>query len=89
MANLKASQRELKKIKRNTERKKRFKTELKTVQKSAKKSILENSANVDVTVKHAISRIDSASSKGIIHKNAAARKKSRLMAFLNKLKGNK
>jgi len=86
MANLRASKRDIKKTKRNTERNKRFKTELKTVQKKAKKSITENSENVEVTVKMATSRIDSAVSKGIIHKNTAARRKSRIMSMLNKAK---
>ena len=34
-------------------------------------------------VRMAIKRIDMAASKGILHKNAAARKKSRLMAHIN------
>lgn len=89
MANLRASKRDIKKTKRNTERNKRFKTELKSVQKNAKKSITEKSDNVELSVKHATSRIDSAVSKGIIHKNTAARKKSRIMAQLNKSKAAK
>jgi small subunit ribosomal protein S20 len=36
-------------------------------------------------VRKAISQLDRAVSKGIIHKNNAARRKSRLMAHLNKL----
>ncbi len=35
-------------------------------------------------VKHAISTLDRVASKGVIHKNNAARRKSRLMAKLNK-----
>ena len=35
----------------------------------------------------AISKLDKAASKGIIHRNAAARKKSRLMARFNKAAG--
>lgn len=33
----------------------------------------------DEAVRQAVKRIDSAATKGVIHKNAAARKKSRLM----------
>jgi small subunit ribosomal protein S20 len=37
-------------------------------------------------VRKAISELDRAASKGVIHKNNAARRKSRLMARLNKMK---
>ena len=37
----------------------------------------------DADVTAAIKRIDSAAQKGVIHKNAAARKKSRLMKKVN------
>jgi small subunit ribosomal protein S20 len=37
----------------------------------------------DEAVRLAVKRIDMAASKGIIHKNAAARKKSRLMKKVN------
>jgi small subunit ribosomal protein S20 len=36
-------------------------------------------------VVRAISELDKAAAKGIIHKNQAARRKSRLMAKLNKI----
>jgi small subunit ribosomal protein S20 len=38
-------------------------------------------------IRQAISELDRASAKGVIHKNNAARRKSRLMAHLNELKG--
>ncbi len=41
--------------------------------------------NKDVILKNAISQIDKAVSKGILHKNNAARKKSRLTKRLNKV----
>jgi len=88
MANLRASKRDIKKTKRNTERNKRFKTELKTVQKKARVSIEQKDDSVEVSIKQATSRIDSAASKGIIHKNTAARKKSRMMSFFNKSKAS-
>jgi small subunit ribosomal protein S20 len=37
-------------------------------------------------VRQAISELDRAAAKGVIHKNNAARRKSRLMAHLNELK---
>lgn len=42
-----------------------------------------NTADKDAALRQAISVIDSAAAKGIIHKNNAARKKSRLNARVN------
>jgi len=55
------------------ERNKSVRSELKRRIKTATQS------GEDDDVRAAIKRIDSAVSKGVIHKNAAARKKSRLM----------
>lgn len=41
-------------------------------------------ADAQQSVQDAIRALDKAAAKGIIHKNAAARRKSRLMAALNK-----
>ena len=49
--------------------------------KSAESTIGEDSN--DVAVQAAIKKIDMAAQKGVIHKNAAARKKSRLMKKVN------
>lgn len=57
----------------------------KTQMKNAIKKVLnavkakESPENVDKLLKNAISTIDKAASKGVIHKNQAARRKSRLM----------
>ena len=44
--------------------------------------------DAEAAVAQAIRALDSAATKGVIHTNAAARKKSRLMAKLNALKGS-
>jgi small subunit ribosomal protein S20 len=59
------------------ERNKAVKSELKSRVKSAVKTIGDD-ANAEA-VRIAVKKIDSAASKGIIHKNTAARRKSRLM----------
>jgi small subunit ribosomal protein S20 len=41
---------------------------------------------VDDAVQNALQALDRAAEKGVIHKNAAARRKSRLMKALNKAK---
>jgi small subunit ribosomal protein S20 len=67
-------------IKRNRQNEKRrvrnkaVKSELKTRIKSAL-----NAGDDDKALAGAMSRIDKAASNGVIHKNAAARRKSRLM----------
>jgi small subunit ribosomal protein S20 len=59
------------------ERNKAVRSELKSRVKSALKSTGDDSN--DEAVRMAVKKIDSAASKGIIHKNTAARRKSRLM----------
>ncbi len=43
----------------------------------------------DAAILDAISALDKAAQKGVIHKNAAARRKSRLMAALNRARAAK
>ena len=57
---------------------------LKTVIKKADAAIVSNAADKDAVMKAAVSAIDSAKSKGVIHKNTAARKVSRLAKRANK-----
>ncbi|MGI2326531.1 30S ribosomal protein S20 [Planococcus sp. YIM B11945] len=47
--------------------------------KKADSAVLNNTENASDTVKAAIKQVEKAASKGLIHKNTAARKKSRLM----------
>ena len=60
------------------------KSNLKTVIKKADAAIVSNAADKDAAMKAAVSAIDSAMSKGVIHKNTAARKVSRLAKRANK-----
>ncbi|ANU12877.1 SSU ribosomal protein S20p [Planococcus halocryophilus Or1] len=47
--------------------------------KKAESALTNKDDNANDTVKVAIQQVEKASSKGLIHKNTAARKKSRLM----------
>lgn len=47
--------------------------------KKADQALLNNQENAGDSVKAAIKQVEKAASKGLIHKNTAARKKSRLM----------
>jgi small subunit ribosomal protein S20 len=62
---------------KRAERNKAAKSELKTRVKSATTSI--GTEHNDDAVRLAVKRLDMAASKGVIHKNQAARRKSRLM----------
>jgi small subunit ribosomal protein S20 len=76
-------------IKRNrqtivrTERNKAVRSELKTRTKNATVAATEGAENAAELVRAAQKRIDMAATKGVIHKNAAARRKSRLAKKLN------
>jgi small subunit ribosomal protein S20 len=62
---------------KRAERNKAVKSELKTRVKSASNAI--GSDTEDEAVRLAVKRLDMAAAKGVIHKNQAARRKSRLM----------
>jgi small subunit ribosomal protein S20 len=62
---------------KRAERNKAVKSELKTRVKTATVSIGTDGS--DEAVRLAVKRLDMAASKGVIHKNQAARRKSRLM----------
>jgi small subunit ribosomal protein S20 len=78
-------------IKRNKQnevrrlRNKAVRSELKTRIKSAVRAAEEGTEAAGDALQLAVTRLDKASSKGTIHKNQAARRKSRLMRRINKL----
>lgn len=61
------------------------KSAMRTAVKKAEAAISTNDAAVKETLVTAASKLDKAAAKGLIHKNAAARKKSRLMKKANSL----
>ena len=63
---------------------KEIKSNLKTVVKKANAAIAANAADKDAVVKVAVSTIAKAQSKGVVHKNTAARKISRMAKRANK-----
>jgi small subunit ribosomal protein S20 len=62
------------------ERNKAVRSELKSRAKSAVTAAEAGADDVDERLRAAIKRLDKAASKGVIHKNQAARRKSRLVA---------
>jgi small subunit ribosomal protein S20 len=81
MANIKSQKKRILTNAKRHERNKAVKAEVKTRTKHATESI--GTDDNEEAVRLAVKRIDMAASKGIIHKNAAARKKSRLMKKVN------
>lgn len=83
MANIKSQ------IKRNRqnelrhERNKAVRSELKTRTKSVLSAAQSGGEDAAELLRVAVQRLDKAAAKGIIHKNQAARRKSRLMRRLN------
>jgi small subunit ribosomal protein S20 len=80
-------------IKRNLQnekarvRNKAVRSELKTRVKAATVAAETGAENSTEALRLAVKRIDKAAAKGVIHKNAAARKKSRLVRRLAALAG--
>lgn len=86
MANIKSSKKRIKVAAKKAARNKPLRTKCKTFIKQADASIAEGDPQSAMeAVKRAISQLDNTADKGVIHKNNAARRKSRLMARYNKL----
>ncbi|MBQ2751175.1 MAG: 30S ribosomal protein S20 [Oscillospiraceae bacterium] len=85
MPNIKSAKKRVNVIATKTELNKAKKSALRTSVKKAELSLANGSENSAELVRAAIKTIDQAAAKGIIHSNAAARKKSALACKLNKI----
>ena len=86
MANIKSALKRIRSGERKRMRNKPVRTALKTYVKTAQTYINVNEADeAGEAVVRAISALDKAANKGIIHRNQAARRKARLMAKFNKI----
>lgn len=87
MANIKSS---LKRARQNLKRRthnRYYKTTARTYIKRARAQIASGVlTEAEATTKLAVKTLDKAAQKGLIHRNNAARRKSRLMKALNKAK---
>jgi small subunit ribosomal protein S20 len=79
MANIKSQKKRNRQNERRHERNKAVRTELKTRVKVAAAAIESGADDTDVLVQSAQKRLGKAAASGVIHKNAAARRQSRLM----------
>ncbi|HEX6382877.1 MAG TPA: 30S ribosomal protein S20 [Acidimicrobiia bacterium] len=84
MANIKSQKKRILTNARRQERNKAVRSGLKTRVKNADKAALEGAENTDEQVRQAVKALDMAAAKGIIHKNQAANRKSKLMKRIAK-----
>jgi small subunit ribosomal protein S20 len=86
LANIKSAIKRIRSGERKRMRNKPVRSALKTYVRVAQNEINTNDGDAAAeAVVRAISELDKAAGKGIIHPNQAARRKSRLMAKLNKM----
>lgn len=84
MPNKKAAQKELRKGKKNAKRNSVVKDNIKNLSKQSHKALATGQADSAAFIAQTMKALDKAAGKGIIKKNTAARKKSRLQKKLNK-----
>ncbi len=84
MPNIKSAKKRVLIAEANNMRNKSYTSALRTAIKKADAALNSNADNKAECVKVAVKKIDQAVTKGILHKNNAARKKSALVVRLNK-----
>ena len=84
MANTKSAQKRVRSDERKRLRNLKVRSRVKTFIKKAEQSIGTSDEMTVEAIRQACSELDKAATKGVIHKNNAARRKSRLMAKFNK-----
>jgi len=83
MSRNKSVQKRIRQAEKARVRNKHYKSLIKTIMKKVKSA--KSREEAEPIFRKAVSTIDSVAGKGIIHKNNAARKKSRLAAYITKL----
>ena len=79
MANYKSAKKRIKVAERNRRQNMMVKSRVRTAIKKVLRSLEEGGDQLGALAKHAVSQLDKAQSKGILHKNTVARYKSRLL----------
>jgi small subunit ribosomal protein S20 len=83
MPNIKSAIKRVKVSEKNKAQNITAKSAMRTAVKKAEAAIVNNDAEATAAFSAAASKLDKSAAKGLIHKNAAARKKSRMMKKLN------
>ena len=84
MPNIKSAKKRVIVNNKRAQRNKSMNSALKTAIKKANVAIESGAADKEALVTAAVTKIDQAAAKGLLHKNNAARKKSALVTKLNK-----
>ncbi len=88
MANNKSAEKRIRVNERRRLRNQTYRSATRTIVRKAERALEVGTGEETLTsLQAALSRLDATAGKGIIHRNAAARKKSRLMTRYNKLAG--
>jgi small subunit ribosomal protein S20 len=87
VANVKSAIKRVKTTEAKRQRNAMAKSFLRTTIKKSKEALIKGDENANETTQKAIKAIDQSVSKGILHKNTAARKKSKLAKAFNALSG--
>jgi small subunit ribosomal protein S20 len=85
LANTKSAQKRIRTNAHKAERNRSYRSRVKTMIRKAEQLIFGGKAgpdDINAAVREAVSTLDKAAGKGIVHKNNAARRKSRLMKKL-------
>jgi small subunit ribosomal protein S20 len=86
MPNKKSAEKELRKAAKRNAANKKVSDNLKKLVKTSLKQVKDNDSKVKNDIAKTIKAIDKAAKKGVIKKNTASRKKSRLMKKVNTVK---
>jgi small subunit ribosomal protein S20 len=84
LANTRSAQKHIRADEKKRIRNLKVRSRVKTLIKKAERSVLNGDPDTVDALRIACSELDKAASKGVIHRNNAARRKSRLMAKFNK-----
>ncbi len=84
MANTRSAKKHIRADEKKRVRNLKVRSRVKTFVRKAERAVVGSDAESIEFVRQACAELDKAASKGVIHKNNAARRKSRLMAKLNK-----
>ncbi|WP_203361690.1 30S ribosomal protein S20 [Bacillus sp. REN10] len=83
MPNIKSAIKRVKTTQKRTEQNSQVKSAMRTAVKKFETAVANNEENAKVLLTEAVSSLDKAAAKGLIHKNTANRTKGRLMKKLN------
>lgn len=87
LANLKSSLKRIRSSRRKAAHNQVFRSTARTYVKKARRLIAQKDwESAEAVVRQAMSALDKAAQKGVIHQNNAARRKSRLMALYNQVR---